>query len=108
VQIFPADHIAEQVFCSCDLKSAKPAVRSAVDQVRVRHQSQNRQRLTIPDKLLALADKVIECLFLSRLVLDKIAELEGPRRHRKAFGYPFERFTASLRRMSDERSVFNV
>ena len=54
--------------------------------------------------------------FLSRLSLGKVAELERPRRHPKAFGIPsnlltgtpFERPLPPLRRMSSERSAFNV
>jgi hypothetical protein len=56
------------------------------------------------------------CLFLSRLALGKIAELERPRRHRKAFGNPSNSLCGTpssvpvppVRRMSDERSATNV
>jgi hypothetical protein len=56
------------------------------------------------------------CLFSSRIAAGKIAELERPRRHPKAFGTPsnfslrdpFERPARSPRRMSGERSAFHV
>src|SRR4030095_1119062 len=55
-------------------------------------------------------------LFLSRLSLGKVAELERPRRHPKAFGIPSNLLTGIpssvpcplLRRMSVERSAFDV
>jgi hypothetical protein len=41
-------------------REAVPLAGAAADQVRVGHQPQDREGLTVPDKLLALADEVIE------------------------------------------------
>jgi hypothetical protein len=54
--------------------------------------------------------------FLSRLSLSEVAEFDRPRRYSKAFGIPsnlldwdpFERPSSPLRRMSAERSAFDV
>ena len=50
------------------------------------------------------------CLFLFQLALGKIAELERLRRHPNQLidPDPFERPVPPLRRMSAERSVFDV
>jgi len=55
-------------------------------------------------------------VFVSTLSLGKIAELERPRRYPKAFGIPSNLLSGTpssvacppLRRMSGERSAFNV